>query len=56
MLYGCKAFLHLENKAFPNTDADSDVITTEESPVDEVELQKELMQPYQKGYSSGGCK
>ena len=38
MLYGSKALLPIENEAFPQSDRDAEVITTDESPVDEKEL------------------
>lgn len=58
MLYGCIALFPIENEAFPNADAGSDVIITEESPVDGVELQKQLnnIKRVQSVYSPGGYK
>ena len=42
MLYGHKALLPIENEAFPQSDTDAEVISTDESPVDEKELQEQL--------------
>ena len=42
MLYGRKALLPIENEAFPQGGTDAEVTTTDESPVDEKELQEQL--------------
>ena len=42
MLYGRKALLPIENEAFPQGGTDTEVITTDESPFDEEELQEQL--------------
>ena len=42
MLYGRKALLPIENEAFPQGGTDAEVITTDESPFDEEELQEQL--------------
>ena len=42
MLYGRKALLPIENEAFPQGGTDAEVITTDESPVDEKKLQEQL--------------